>query len=218
MAAPSPFSDYQFEFSGGALCLDFANTGPDQKAPETRGEKLSNYSDLLSWAVQSGELTVPDARKLLSAANHSPSKTNAALRKARELRQALYDVFRAVAAQRAPGTADLDVLNRFWKSATIHRSVVHTAGDFHRAWVMDEGDELERPLWPIAASAEELLTGGEVNLVRECGSEKCSWLFLDHSRNKSRRWCDMKTCGNRAKAKRHYEKNRESVGQIFCTR
>lgn len=209
MAAPTPFGDYQFEFSGGALCLDFANTGPDQKAPETRGEKLKNYADLLSWAVQSGELSLPDARKLLAAANHSSAKANAALRKARELRDAVYNIFRAIGTQRAPATTDLDIVNKYWKSASIHRAVAHVGGKFHRAWVMDEGDELERPLWPVAASAEELLTGGELTLVRECGSEKCSWLFLDHSRNKSRRWCDMKTCGNRAKAKRHYEKSKD---------
>ena len=206
MAAPTPFGDYQFEFSGGALCLDFANTGPDLKAPETRAEKINNYAELLSWGVQSGELTIQDARKLHAAANHSAAKASAALRKARELRQTMYDAFRAIAAQRAPATADLDILNKYWRSASIHRSVAHAGGNFRRVWVMDEGDELERPLWPIIASAEELLTGGDVSLVRECGSENCSWLFLDRSRNKSRRWCDMKTCGNRAKAKRHYER------------
>jgi predicted RNA-binding Zn ribbon-like protein len=206
MAAITPFGDYQFEFSGGALCLDFANTGPDQKAPETREEHLKSYADLLSWGVQSGELTIPDARKLQSAANHSAAKANAALRKGRELRQTVFDVFRAIAAQRAPTTGDLDVLNRYWKAASIHRAVAHAGGDFRRVWVMDESDELERPLWPVVASAEELLTSGEVGLVRECGADTCSWLFLDHSRNKSRRWCDMKTCGNRAKAKRYYEK------------
>jgi predicted RNA-binding Zn ribbon-like protein len=209
MAAPTPFGDYQFELSGGALCLDFANTGPDQKAPEARGEKLKSYADLLSWAVQTGELTVQDARKLLAAANHSTVRSNAALRKARELRQTIYDVFRAIAAQRAPATADLDMLNKYWRSASIHRGVSHAGGNFRRVWVMDNDDELERPLWPVIASAEELLTGGEVGLVRECGSGNCSWLFLDHSRNKSRRWCDMKTCGNRAKAKRHYEKSKD---------
>lgn len=206
MAAPVTFGDYQFELSGGALCLDFANTGPDRKAPETREEHLKSYADLLSWAVQSGELSIADARRLQAAANHSPAKANAVLRKARELRQVVFDVFRAIAAQRAPATADLDVLNRYWKSAASHRGIAHSGGNFQRVWVMDEGDELERPLWPVTASAEELLTSGEVSLVRECGADTCSWLFLDHSRNKSRRWCDMKTCGNRAKAKRHYER------------
>jgi len=142
----------------------------------------------------------------MAAANHSQIKASAALRKARELRQAIFDVFRAIAGQHAPATGDLDVLNKYWRSASIHRSVAHADGNFRRVWVMDENDELDRPLWGVVASAEELLTSGEVGLVRECDADTCSWLFLDHSRNRSRRWCDMKTCGNRAKAKRHYER------------
>lgn len=204
MAARTPFGDYQFELSGGALCLDFANTGPDQKAPETRAEKLNSYADLLSWAVQAAGLTIADARKLLAAANHSATTAKDTVRKARELRQAIYAVFSAVAAQSAPATRDLEIVNKYWKSASIHRSVAHTGGSFRRVWGSDEAEQLERPLWPVVASAEELLTSGEVGLVRQCRSQSCSWLFLDHSRNKSRRWCDMKTCGNRAKAKRHY--------------
>src|SRR5512144_932868 len=100
MANPTPFGTYEFELTGGALCLDFANTMPDQKAPETRAEKLVTYADLLSWAVQSREITVSDARKLTNAANHSPSKSAAAMRRARELRQAIYSIFSALAAGR----------------------------------------------------------------------------------------------------------------------
>lgn len=208
MANSTPFGTYEFELTGGALCLDFANTMPDQKAPETRAEKLVTYADLLSWAVQSGEITVSDARKLMNAANHSPSKSAAALRRARELRQAIYSIFSALARGSAPATKDLDVLNRYWKNASIHASVSHSAGKFQKIWVIDEDDELDRPLWPVAVSATELLTSEELILARECASDRCSWLFLDNSRNKSRRWCDMKTCGNREKAKRHYDKSK----------
>src|SRR5512143_1533180 len=206
MANPTPFGNYEFELTGGALCLDFANTMPDQKAPETRAEKLVTYADLLSWAVQSEELSVADARRLMNAANHSPAKTAAVLRRARELRQAIYSIFSALARGSAPATKELDILNRYWKNASIHASVGHTGGKFQKIWVVDENDELDRPLWPVAASAAELLIAEELVLARECASDRCSWLFLDNSRNKSRRWCDMKTCGNREKAKRHYEK------------
>ncbi len=208
MGNATPFGNYQFELTGGALCLDFANTMPDQKAPETRAEKLPTYADLLSWAVQTGQLSVSDARKLISAANDSPAKAAGALRRARELRQAIYAIFSATARQSAPASKDLDILNRFWKNASRHASVSHNDGKFQKTWVVDEDDELDRPLWPVAASAAELLTSGDFALTRECGSDRCSWLFLDSSRNKSRRWCDMKTCGNREKAKRHYEKTK----------
>ena len=208
MGDVSAFGNFEFELTGGALCLDFANTMPDQKVPETRAEKLLTYADLLSWAVQSREITVPDARKLMNAANHFPAKASAALRRARELRQAIYAIFSAIARESAPATKDLDVLNRYWKGASIHIAVSHSGGRFQKTWVMDEGDELDRPLWPVVASAAELLTSEDLTMARECASDRCSWLFLDTSRNKSRRWCDMKTCGNREKAKRHYEKSK----------
>ena len=208
MGNVTPFGSYEFELSGGALCLDFANTLPNQKAPETGAERLFTYADLLSWAVQTGEITVSDARKLMNAANHSSAKAAATLRRARELRQAIYSVFSAVARESAPATKDLDILNRYWKNASVHASVSHSAGKFQKAWVMDEDDELDRLLWPVAASAAELLTSDNLTMARECASDRCSWLFLDTSRNKSRRWCDMKTCGNREKAKRHYEKSK----------
>lgn len=208
MGNVTPFGNYEFELSGGALCLDFANTLPNQKAPETGAERLFTYADLLSWAVQTGEITVSDARKLMNAANHSSAKAAATLRRARELRQAIYSVFSAVARESAPATKDLDILNRYWKNASVHASVSHSAGKFQKTWVMDEDDELDRLLWPVAASAAELLTSDNLTMARECASDRCSWLFLDTSRNKSRRWCDMKTCGNREKAKRHYEKSK----------
>ncbi len=206
MGNVTPFGNYEFELTGGAFCLDFANTMPDQKAPETRAEKLLTYSDLLSWGVQTSEITVSDARRLMNAANHSPAKAAAALRKARELRQVIYEIFSALARGSGPGTKDLDLLNRYLKNASVHAGVSHSGGKFQKTWVMEEDDELDRPLWPVAVSAAELLTSDNLTMARECASDRCSWLFLDTSRNKSRRWCDMKTCGNREKAKRHYEK------------
>jgi predicted RNA-binding Zn ribbon-like protein len=208
MANPAAFGNHEFELSGGALCLDFANTLPDQKAPETRAEKLPTYADLLSWAVQSGDVGVADARRLMNAANHFPAKAAATLRRARQLRQAVYSVYSAIAAGRAPAAKDLDALNRFWKDAAVHIRVRHSGAKFQKVWTLEDEEELDRPLWPIAASAAELLTSDDLPQVRECGSDRCSWLFMDNSRNKSRRWCDMKTCGNREKAKRHYEKSK----------
>jgi predicted RNA-binding Zn ribbon-like protein len=69
---------------------------------------------------------------------------------------------------------------------------------------------LDRPLWPIARSAAELLTSDDLGCIRECASETCSWLFMDCSRNQRRRWCDMSTCGNRAKARRHYRRRQKA--------
>ncbi|MBI4413448.1 MAG: CGNR zinc finger domain-containing protein, partial [candidate division NC10 bacterium] len=78
-------------------------------------------------------------------------------------------------------------------------------------WTGD-GQRLDRMLWAVTRSAADLLTSGELAAVRECEAETCAWLFMDRSRNRSRRWCDMKACGNRAKARRHYERKKAGHG------
>ena len=70
------------------------------------------------------------------------------------------------------------------------------------AFIWPGTDDLARPLWPLALSAGDLLTSADRERVKECAADNCSWLFLDMSRNRSRRWCDMAVCGNRAKARR----------------
>jgi predicted RNA-binding Zn ribbon-like protein len=75
-------------------------------------------------------------------------------------------------------------------------------------FVEHDSPDLDRVLWPAVVSAAELLTSDDLGRVRECASERCAWLFLDRSKNQSRRWCDMTVCGNRSKARRHYSRLR----------
>ncbi len=51
----------------------------------------------------------------------------------------------------------------------------------------------------------------ERDRVRRCGGANCDWLFMHNSRNHSRRWCDMGSCGNRAKARRYYARHKEDA-------
>jgi predicted RNA-binding Zn ribbon-like protein len=77
-------------------------------------------------------------------------------------------------------------------------------------WPAEEAD-LRQVLWPVIQSAAELVTSPDVARIRECGAPDCNWLFLDHSRGGRRKWCDMSTCGNRAKARRYYERHRRNT-------
>jgi predicted RNA-binding Zn ribbon-like protein len=79
--------------------------------------------------------------------------------------------------------------------------VVPRAGGFEWKWAGDE-DALDRMVWPVARSAADVLVSDEGSRVRRCAGESCHWFFLDSGRNRSRRWCDMRDCGNRAKARR----------------
>ena len=198
--------DPTFELSGGALCLDFVNTLGDRGRPET--EKLAGYPDLLAFAGQAGLLTAGEAARLSRRAERDPRAAAAALGLGRDLREALYRIFSALAAGGPPGDADLERLNGALPAALSHLRLERRGTELVWGWTLAEGS-LETPLWPILRSAAELLTAEERLRVRECAGTACTWLFLDLSRNRSRRWCSMETCGNRAKAHRHYRRKNE---------
>jgi predicted RNA-binding Zn ribbon-like protein len=195
----------EFDFTGGSVCLDFANTLNGRKTALLRDALLS-YSDLVAWVKQAAVLHPSDVRQLESAAKNSNSRAQNVLKKARELRETIYQVFSAISNGKSPAAEDLATINDVLVEALRHSRIVATPAGYSRSWSEPRGDNLESPLWPIAHSAAELLTSSEVRRVRECGSEDCSWLFVDRSKNRTRRWCDMKTCGNREKARRHYER------------
>jgi len=170
----------------GSLCLDFVNTVDPRHAPQ-REERLRDYAAVLEWARQAGIEASP-----LEAAAASRVHEEAIA-----LRETLYAIFGAVARGETPPADALRHLND-----ELARRPRQISDGF--AWAPASGDGV---LAPIVWSAAELLTSGPLERVRECpGDDTCGWLFLDTSRNGSRRWCDMRTCGNRAKARRYYRR------------
>lgn len=206
---PSTKNLAAFEFSGGALCLDFANTLGDR--PRGRQEKLGGVTELLRWAAEAGIVDDDRRDRLARDVVQRPRIAGAFLRRAIELRERLYRIFSTLAAGERPGAADLDELNRDLAAALRHLRVERAGDGFAWSWA-SPGKGLDWLLWPVARSAGELLTSEDARLVRECASDRCSWLFVDRSRAHRRRWCDMKVCGNRAKARRHYQRKKRSAG------
>jgi len=189
------------------LCLDFANTA-GWHASETPVESLADYHKLLVWARRHGVVDDVQAEALAKRAERSPDRAARALAGAVDLREAIYRAFRDVAHGGAAAPQDLAVLNRFLAEAMSHVGLVATEHGYK--WEWEEAVEMEAVLWPIARAAADLLTSPLLSRVRECAGHPCGWLFLDESRNRSRRWCDMSDCGNRAKARRHYQRVREA--------
>lgn len=205
--APSR-TDWKFELLGGRLCLDFANTVSGIREVDPR-DRLLDYASLVSWGRQSGAIGEPQARRLLAEARRRPAEAEAVFREAVELREAVYEAFLAFAQDREPSKADLDVVNAALGRALSHRRLRRGGTCCALGWDEAPG-ALDAMLWPVAASAAELLVSGDdLALVRVCGlfdSRECGWLFLDETKSHTRRWCSMKDCGNRAKARRHYER------------
>lgn len=212
---------------GRDLSLDFANTVEWHAGPHPE-ERLTSYDKAVEWAERAGVLTDTQAQSLLARGKADPAEQEEALGRIVALREAIYRVFSAVAHNRSPDIADIELLNAELSLAMGHLRLVpadhsgassaeragvevaQVAPDFDWSWAGVE-DDLTSVIWPVARAATGLLTSPELAKVRECADDACGWLFLDHSRNGSRRWCDMADCGNRAKARRYRERRKEEA-------
>jgi len=198
-----------FELSGGRLALDFPNT-VDNRPVARRKDLLRDYADLVAWARQAGVLAGAEARALLLAARRRPAAAAQVFARATALREALYRVFAAAAAGRRAEAADLSLTEGELRVAGAHVRLRREGRRFSWGWAAGPGD-LDRALWPVTRDAADLLTSDLLSSVRECAAEDCGWLFVDHSKNHSRVWCNMQVCGNRAKARRHYRRARAAA-------
>jgi predicted RNA-binding Zn ribbon-like protein len=191
---------------GGRLSLAFANTA-DWHASDHPVEFLTSYSDLVAWSQHVGILTDHQAQRLLKKAAHRPEDATAVLERAIVLREAIYRIFSAISHGRPPQAADLATFNAELSRALAQSRIVSTTEGFAWDWAGTEG-ALDRMLWPVLHDVAGLLTSAELDRVGQCADDRCGWLFLDTSRNRSRRWCSMEGCGNRAKVRRHYKRKR----------
>lgn len=199
---------FLFELSGGNLGLDFANT-VDKRPTSQPVELLRSFADLVSWARQAGALLGPEAARLTREASRHPREVLSVLDKARALREALFHAFAAAAAGRHVPKAALETLNPAMAQAFARLRLLPGDGRGAR-WAWADDRALDRMLWPVLRAAASLLTGDELPRVRECAADDCGWLFLDRSKNRSRRWCDMTVCGNRDKVRRHRARQRRA--------
>jgi predicted RNA-binding Zn ribbon-like protein len=190
----------RFDFSGGALCLDFANTLGDR--PRRSEEHLRDWRDLLAWGEQAGLVGERQASRV-----RADDAAARAFARGIELREDVYDLFAALAAGRTPMRRDLAAVNAAIGDALGHLRLEKHGDGFAWGWAAAVAP-LDRVLWSVVRSTADLLVSSDRAAVRECASDVCSWLFIDRSPARRRRWCSMKTCGNRDKVRRFYERQR----------
>ena len=197
----------RFDLSGGDLALDLANTRSSRPTPEPR-EDLRAYEDLVAWGLEAGAIDASEAAALRAQAARRPRAARAALARARDVREAVFEVFSAVAGAREIPQPALDRVNAALPGALARLRVEATGAS--ASWRWTGSDHLDRVTWPAVRAAALLLTAPGLAHVRECAARDCAWLFLDTSRNGTRRWCDMAVCGNREKARRFQRRTRRS--------
>jgi predicted RNA-binding Zn ribbon-like protein len=185
--------------------LDFVNTLDWRFREEGAEELLNSYADLVGFAEQSTLLSAAQARRL------SRADGTRALRPAVDLRETLAEVFYASVDGRSPTHSALAKLERFFGDARSRQKLLWDKPQLR--WSLPETENgAELPLWLLSLSACELMTSEAMRLVHACDNPECRWLFLDTSRNHTRRWCDMKVCGNRMKARRFKAQRRGETG------
>ena len=200
---------------GGDPCLDFVNTvggrvtsrAASATRSAVRDDKLGSYDDLLAWARHAALLNGKAARELARVARRRPREASGVLSRAVSTREALHRVLVSLMRGRVPPAPDLAALNAELAAVRGRERLVPGASGLQ--WEPAKpGSRLDSVLGPIWRAAAALLTSGDASRLRQCGGEGCGWIFLDRSRNRSRRWCTMEDCGNVSKVRRFRQRRR----------
>jgi predicted RNA-binding Zn ribbon-like protein len=203
----------RFDLDGGHPALDFTNT-VDWRGTERENDWLTDPLDLAAWGLRVGLLNHEEAQELAQSAVQNPGRAARTLSSARRLREALFRLFKALLQKEQPRPEDLRLFNGQLRRALSRQTVQAPDPETHGAYLLgfsDEGDPLQRFLFRLLGQAADLLTTADVHRLKVCSTPECGWLFLDTTKNASRRWCDMASCGNRAKAQRFYRKKKLSA-------
>lgn len=191
----------------GHPILEFTNTVHNH-ASQHPTETLFRYEDLLGWAKSVGIVRSEQTQTLTRKAASQPEEAAAVLATCLRLRESIYRIFMAKTEGKSPSGKDLGVLNSIVSRLTNGAQVVQQGDKFEWQWNLEK-DSLDAPLRLIALSAVDLMTSENYKWVGQCADEDgCGWLFVDTSKNHSRRWCDINDCGNRAKQRRYQKRAR----------
>ena len=205
MSGPEPF-----KLHAGHPALELVNTLDMRFASQTV-DLIPTYKDLLRLTTQLQLLTAEQARKLARTVGEEEARR--VLASTAELREALARVLYGQIDGARPPAGQLQILEQHFYAAALHRRLL--AGESHLEWSWSGVErQAEIPLWMLAQAASILLVSSDAELIKDCGDPTCRWLFLDVSKNHTRRWCDMKTCGNRMKARRHHARAQEEGGAV----
>ena len=199
----------ELDLVGGSLAVDFVNTA-DSATPQgpITDDHIRNFELLVGWAQRIGLVDTTTADLFVEGQSRRPQEAAGVHREALELRDALYDLLKASAVKAEPRETSEAVLRNRERDALGKARLVWRRDRWR--WEWGRPNHPRDILWPIVHSGSDLLTSEAVNRLRLCRG--CRWLFMDLSRNSSRRWCTMAGCGNRAKARRFAARRRATRG------
>jgi len=194
------------KLDGGWLCLDFINTVGNRKT-ETYIEYLGSYGDLLHWSERVEMLTRKQIMALRSLSAKEALKAGKSWIKVLEARETLYNLLLSIVKQEPPAKITVAAYNKLLSNSL--RNLQHNFSHSQKPEMEWKAkNDLDLPLYPIIKSVYDLLTSNLIHKVKECYA--CGWLYLDRSKNNSRRWCNMQTCGSLNKSRNFYQRHKQS--------
>lgn len=184
--------------------INFANT-IDWRGREDSIEYLNSYNELIDWAQRIELINQSTATELRRQAAQSPDKATKSLQRAKEFRETAYRVLYRLSLDEPPESRDVELID-----AEMQQMSKHLKLDLKmKKLKLNDEIDLDIILRLIVKDTVDLLTSDQLNRVKRCQSDECGWLFIDTSKNNSRKWCNMNSCGNRAKARRYYNRSKK---------
>lgn len=209
----------KYDSRGGSLCLDFVNTVFARNKISTSSgplwlieqDYLTSYRDLLEFSRQLKTISQAQFEYLEELSESMPDQSQLSFNKAFQLRESLFLILIETIQSAPPGESEIRFINQLLQELPKQqlRPLIGERGLVFKFSTDSERPNLDWPIYAVLRSMSELLTTCDLQKVRICSGERCGWLFLDTSKNHTRRWCSMQDCGNRAKAKRFYNKQKD---------
>ena len=193
---------FEMRLDGGNLSLDFMNTINDryEEPPE---DYLHHYLDLITWAHFANAIDCSQKKKLLQISQENQEEANQIYKESIQLRETIYEYIVSLINRDEISPANSQLINQWISKAFSNLELTRMGKEFVLDWKA-ENFGLESVLWPITRSFTDLITSDARKRIKQCSN--CGWVFVDYSKNNSRRWCSMETCGNRVKARRFAKK------------
>jgi predicted RNA-binding Zn ribbon-like protein len=192
---------------GGHLSLDFVNTMGEHLSDHP-SEWLHNYRDLAIWGRRAGAVSEAESERFIDWADENPEGAETIVHRARALREIIFHLLFSHLQAAPPDETSVERFNQLLAVAPTRVGISPDGAKY--TWQFSgEIDSPDAIVWRVVWATADLLTSDQLAQVKMCEGDECGWLFLDTSRNRSRRWCSMSDCGNRAKANRYYKRHKD---------
>jgi predicted RNA-binding Zn ribbon-like protein len=192
---------------GGELALDFVNTSSG-RGTAGHQEHLRDFEALMQWIEHARVASSEHCEFMRRAGRRQPGRAIAAFKEALRLRDLIWHIGDALVRRRVVPNALLRKLTKA-HAANLAGAEIEVRGGMY-SWSWSPRRDLQAAiLGPLTLSALSLLMEKDLSRTKRCDGTECGWLFLDATKNKSRRWCEMRVCGNRAKVRRARAKRRD---------